>query len=187
VFVDERRLQRSPYGSRVGESDLPSRVRKRSGSCHDPVWYYARMRIRRAAATDADAVANVFLAAKAEMTYLPELHTEDETKRWIRDVVLCDLQVWVADDGERIIGFAALSGGLVEHLYVHPQKQNRGVGTALLGLSKHRRPGGLQLWVFQKNVGARRFYERHGFTLVQLTDGHDNEEREPDALYEWSP
>ena len=41
---------------------------------------------------------------------------------------------------------------------------------------------GLQLWVFQRNVGARRFYERHGFTLTELTDGSRNEEREPDAL-----
>jgi ribosomal protein S18 acetylase RimI-like enzyme len=48
-------------------------------------------------------------------------------------------------------------------------------------------PDGLQLWVFQKNVGARRFYERHGFRLVELTDGAGNEENEPDARYEWRP
>jgi len=40
--------------------------------------------------------------------------------------------------------------------------------------------------VFQKNTGAIRFYERHGFRLVKLTDGADNVEREPDALYYWS-
>ena len=42
------------------------------------------------------------------------------------------------------------------------------------------------LWVFQKNEGARRFYERHGFELVKLTDGAENMEREPDALYRWN-
>jgi hypothetical protein len=41
------------------------------------------MRIRRAAPADAEAVADVFLAAKAEMTYLPDLHTDAETRRWI--------------------------------------------------------------------------------------------------------
>ena len=39
--------------------------------------------------------------------------------------------------------------------------------------------------MFQKNTGAIRFYERHGFRLVKLTDGADNMEREPDALYAW--
>jgi hypothetical protein len=48
-------------------------------------------------------------------------------------------------------------------------------------------PERLELWVFQRNEGARRFYERHGFELVRLTDGAGNMEREPDALYEWRP
>jgi GNAT superfamily N-acetyltransferase len=145
------------------------------------------MRIRRAVAADADAVVDVFLAAKAQMTYLPELHTEGETRRWMRDVVVRDLEVWVGEVEERISGFAALSVDLLEHLYVHPQEQNHGLGTALLEVAKRRRRRGLRLWVFQKNVDARRFYERKGFTLARLTDGRDNEEREPDALYKWSP
>ena len=43
----------------------------------------------------------------------------------------------------------------------------------------------MRLWTFQRNQRARRFYERRGFRLVLLTDGADNEEKEPDALYEW--
>jgi hypothetical protein len=41
----------------------------------------------------------------------------------------------------------------------------------------------LQLWTFQRNAPARRFYEASGFTLIQETDGARNEENEPDALY----
>jgi len=44
----------------------------------------------------------------------------------------------------------------------------------------------LALWTFQRNAAARRFYETHGFVLVMETDGVDNEEREPDALYRWT-
>jgi hypothetical protein len=40
-------------------------------------------------------------------------------------------------------------------------------------------------WTFQRNKAARRFYERHGFTLVRETDGARNEEKEPDAEYCW--
>jgi GNAT superfamily N-acetyltransferase len=145
------------------------------------------VKTRSAKPGDAEAVGDIFLATRAEMTYLPELHTAAETRSWIRDVVLRDLEVWLAEDDGRALGFAALGQDLLEHLYVHPQAESRGIGTALLALSKDRRPGGLRLWVFQKNRGARRFYERHGFRLVQLTDGRGNEEGEPDALYEWQP
>ncbi len=42
-----------------------------------------------------------------------------------------------------------------------------------------------ELWTFQQNLRARAFYEARGFVLVQLTDGSDNEEKTPDALYAW--
>jgi hypothetical protein len=41
--------------------------------------------------------------------------------------------------------------------------------------------------VFQRNARARRFYERAGFVLAELTDGAGTEEREPDARYVWTP
>ncbi|MDP9464580.1 MAG: GNAT family N-acetyltransferase, partial [Actinomycetota bacterium] len=44
-------------------------------------------------------------------------------------------------------------------------------------------PEGLQLWTFESNDRARRFYERHGFTAVEFTDGAGNEERWPDVRY----
>ncbi|MDQ2984196.1 MAG: GNAT family N-acetyltransferase [Actinomycetota bacterium] len=137
---------------------------------------------RRATEDDADAIADVFLAARADMTYLPELHTEAETRTFIREIVLDRFETWISDDG---LGFAALSLDMLEHLYGHPTAQGSGLGSELLDLAKERRPDGFRLWVFQKNEGARRFYERHGLLLVELTDGAGNAELEPDALYEW--
>ena len=52
-------------------------------------------------------------------------------------------------------------------------------------MAKRERPQGLQLWAFQSNTGARRFYERHGFVEVRRTDGRDNEEGAPDVLYRY--
>ena len=141
---------------------------------------------RRAIAADADAVADVFLAARAAMTYLPDLHTDDETRAFFATVV-AGAEVWVVDADGAVAAFAALGRDELEHLYVHPRLQGRGLGTALLDVAKERRPGGLALWVFQPNEGARRFYERQGFGLVRLTDGSGNEERVPDARYAWRP
>jgi ribosomal protein S18 acetylase RimI-like enzyme len=145
------------------------------------------VKIRPVEPGDTEGVGDVFLAALAGMTYLPDLYTDAETRTFIRDVLLPNNEVWVAEQGGRVVGFAGLGEDVLRHLWVEPEAQNRGVGTALLALAKERRPSGLQLSVFQKNVGARRFYERHGFTLAELTDGRDNEEREPDARYEWRP
>ena len=80
----------------------------------------------------------------------------------------------------------SLGDGWVEQLYVAPAV-TRDVESArgCLRLAKERRPDGLQLWTFQVNVGARRFYERHGFTAVEVTDGAGNEERQPDVRFAW--
>ncbi len=145
------------------------------------------MRVRLARTGEADTIADVFIASFRGLTYLPLLHTDDEIRNWIRSQMVPAHEVWVAEADDRIVGFAALAHDLLGHLYVHPEVQNQGIGTALLENAKKRRPAGFRLWVFQKNEGARRLYERHGFRLVELTDGSGNEEREPDALYEWRP
>jgi GNAT superfamily N-acetyltransferase len=60
----------------------------------------------------------------------------------------------------------------------------RGLGPQLLNLAKDHNPDGLELWTFQANTGARRFYERHGFVTVGTTDA-DNDEGAPDVRYHW--
>jgi 1-acyl-sn-glycerol-3-phosphate acyltransferase len=141
---------------------------------------------RLADPSESEAVADVFIAARAGMTYLPKLHTDDDVRRFFAGV-LREHEVWVGERDGRVVGFAALSDDELEHLYVHPDAQDRGVGSELLEVARQRRPAGFGFWVFQKNTGARRFYERHGCRLVLETDGSANEEREPDARYEWRP
>jgi GNAT superfamily N-acetyltransferase len=143
------------------------------------------MLIRPATAKDAKDVAEVFLRARERMKYLPELQTAEETRALFRDVV-ATREVLVLEKDERVLGFAAVRDEWLEHLYVHPLAQGFGIGTALLERAKASRKGGLKTWVFQKNSGARRFYERAGFELEKLTDGAENEEQEPDALYTWA-
>jgi ribosomal protein S18 acetylase RimI-like enzyme len=62
----------------------------------------------------------------------------------------------------------------------------RGIGAELLAVAKRQHPDGLRLWTFASNIGAQRFYERHGFLETKRTDGRDNEERAPDVLYVWA-
>jgi GNAT superfamily N-acetyltransferase len=145
------------------------------------------MHARPARSGDIDAIADVFIASFRGLTFLPRLYTESETRDWIRDEMFPRHEVWVADVDGGVVGFAALADDLLGHLYVRPADQDCGIGTALLDVVKRERPDGFRLWVFQRNEGARRFYERHDCQLVELTDGGRNEEKEPDALYEWRP
>jgi len=51
-----------------------------------------------------------------------------------------------------------------------------------------RRPAGwthLELWCFQANERARRFYEARGFHAIRFADGGDNEEWMPDIRCRW--
>ncbi len=100
-------------------------------------------------------------------------------------VVLAAQRVWVAQSGDRVLGFAAVDGHWLEQLYVGPEAQAGGVGRALLDAVKKSTPTGLMLYVFTRNARARRFYEAAGFILTEQSDGSRNEEREPDCTYTW--
>ncbi len=143
--------------------------------------------IRTAGPADAESCATIHIQARNAMAYLPQdLHSDEETRAWTREVVFTTQEVLVAEAADgAILGYLSLDGDWVANLYVCPDAQGRGVGAALLDQAKARRPGGLRLWVFQPNFGAIRFYARHGFTTVRETDGRDNEERVPDALMVW--
>jgi ribosomal protein S18 acetylase RimI-like enzyme len=146
------------------------------------------MEIERASSEDAGALAAIFTAARHEaMPWLPRLHSAAEDRDFIGGRVMAECEVLVVRREGRPAGFLALSGDLVEHLYVSPGAQRAGIGSALLDAAKRASPDGLRLWVFQRNQGAVAFYERHGFSEVERTDGSANEEREPDALLAWRP
>jgi len=147
------------------------------------------VQVRQARADEKDVLARIFRRSRSGMTYVPPV--PEEHLPLIAGHIAEHEEVWLAEEDGRPLGFLAIDRSrlngweVLEKLYVEPDVQNRGIGTALLDQAKALRPDGLVLWVFQKNVGARRFYERHGFHLVKLTDGAENMEREPDALYRW--
>jgi len=141
--------------------------------------------IRAATTADIDDIARIFrLSREAAMPFLPALHTPEEDRAFFRTRVFPACEIWIAEE-TGIAGFIAFRDGWIEHLYIHPAHQRRGLGLALLEQAKKRFPE-LQLWTFQRNHNAIAFYEANGFRLVRQTDGAVNEEREPDALYIWS-
>jgi GNAT superfamily N-acetyltransferase len=132
---------------------------------------------------DAPAAARVHRASRIRaMPWLAILHSAEDDVAWMRDVVFPSQSVWLACAGDTLVGIAARKGTWLEHLYVAPGWTGRGIGARLLARAASESPV-LDLWAFQRNAGARRFYERHGFVAVEFTDGSGNEEREPDVRY----
>ena len=147
-----------------------------------------RFSLRKATEDDAPALADIHLRARREcMSYLPDTYSPDEVLAWIREIAPQHDEVWVAEDDGRIVGFFMLSDAFLYHLYVYPELHGQGAGSLLFERVQELSPDGFRLWVFQQNAQARAFYEHRGMRVVELTDGSRNMEREPDALYEWTP
>ena len=135
---------------------------------------------------DMDGAARVHRAAFDErLPWLSGRHTSREDRDFFRTHVFNLCEVWGASGPEGLAGIVAFRDGWVDQLYVLPRTQGRGVGTKLLWVAKAAFPR-LSLWTFQRNTGARRFYEGRGFVATEQTDGTGNEEKEPDVLYRWA-
>jgi GNAT superfamily N-acetyltransferase len=143
--------------------------------------------LRLAVSDDAQAIAIVHRAAmRVSLAFLPELHTAATDLRFFSECFLPANEVWVAEADSQVVGYVGFAADWISHLYVLPDFQRQGIGPALLAKTladgRTRR-----LWTFQQNAIARQFYEARGFVLMGLTDGSGNEEKTPDALYEWRP
>jgi len=142
--------------------------------------------MRRLTPTDAPDIARVHRESFDDrLPWLSGIHTPVEDLAYFRDTVCATCVLWGGFEGQRLIGFIAYRDGWIDHLFVAPDKQMMGLGTRLLDEAKAAQLR-LRLWTFQRNDGARNFYERTGFIQIDITDGSGNEEREPDVLYEWS-
>ncbi|HGO6693936.1 TPA: N-acetyltransferase family protein [Legionella pneumophila] len=146
--------------------------------------------LRKALNTDVNGIANVYLRSRKELvTFAPLIHTDECIHQWIRNDLLSEEQVIVAEENGIIIGMMSLTYdegiGRIRQLYIHPDAVGQGVGTLMIKKAKLILGSPIQLYTFQENIGARRFYERHGFQAIDFNDGSGNEENCPAVLYEW--
>jgi 8-oxo-dGTP pyrophosphatase MutT (NUDIX family) len=171
-FDDLDHLKVTPFVRRAIERDLRPLI-------EDVV-------VRRAHDHEGGRVAELWLVSrKASAPLIPlPVHSDAEVIDWFTTVVLPSQEVWVAEVAGELVAVMVLDHEWIEQLYVHPSWTGRGLGSRLVNVARKGRRG-LQLWTFEANARARRFYEREGFVAVGRTDG-DNEEGAPDIRYEWS-
>lgn len=143
--------------------------------------------LRAATGHDLATLAEVHLASRAGAgsAFPPGVHNDDEVRGWVAGWDLAAYDVWLAEADGRVLGYTRSTRTWLDDLYVVPEAQGRGVGTALLERVLADHPDGIGLWVFESNRPARDFYARHGFVTLERTDGSANEEHAPDLKLVW--
>jgi GNAT superfamily N-acetyltransferase len=147
--------------------------------------------LRSAIAMVADRIAQILIDVRSVfMAYAPLTHSDAEVRSWVTSYLLPAGETVVAQWDGMVVGVMTteqdVSCSWITQMAVDPPCVGIGIGSLLLqhAFRKCRLP--IRLFTFQANSGARRFYERHGFRPILLSDGQANEERCPDVLYEFT-
>ena len=136
---------------------------------------------------DFDAVTIVWRIAREKS--IPEFqrakgHFFYEDQDYFRDHILKENQVFIVESNGKPVAFMAMRDDFIDHLYVHPDYQKRGIGKALLDLARQRSPEHVWLYTLQINTNARAFYEKNGF-VAEKFGMSPPPENEPDVEYHW--
>jgi GNAT superfamily N-acetyltransferase len=145
--------------------------------------------LRSASVEDAADVVRVLRASRLHfLPYARPVHSEAQDVDWARSALIPSGGVTVATVNNKVVGVLAVSRAddatWIDQLYVEPEHCGHGVGSLLMKAAMASLARPIRLYTFQQNGGARRFYERFGFSPVEWGDGSKNEERCPDVLYE---
>lgn len=133
--------------------------------------------------TDGPAIGGILSNWIDESLWMPRIHTTAQDIKhgsWLVEVC----QVVVVRNNDEVLGFLAQQGADIQALYVANSMRGHGIGTALLEHAKGAE-NRLELWTFQANTAAQRFYDRHGFTEDRRGDGAENDEKLPDIHMVW--
>lgn len=130
------------------------------------------MKIRKATVQDLSRIAEILVFVK-RINYRPvfqndaysfgELQVLPVAREYGKPELLD--HIWVYDDGI-VKGMIRIEGQEVRELYVDCFFQGQGVGARLMEFAKERHSVRF-LWALEKNHGAIRFYERHGFRKTE--------------------
>ena len=89
-------------------------------------------------------------------------HTPERQEAYLREKLRAGSRVYLLSE-EEPVGLVSVTGSLIADLYILPERQNQGRGTALLRYAVARCEGTPTLWILETNHGAERLYRREGF------------------------
>ncbi len=113
----------------------------------------------------------------------PGPNSVEDHRRYFDEHTLAESAVHLALRDGALVGFVAFTPDSVMQLYIAVEHLGQGIGTQLLEFAKAQSNGKLWLYTFVTNTAAQRFYERHGFDVVER--GFEPVMQLGDLRYEW--
>ena len=99
--------------------------------------------------------------------------SDDVRELWREALADSRVEIYVAEATGSPAGSVSVDDEFLRTLYVRPDRQAGGIGSALHDFALERLDGRgcrtAKLWTLEENWGARRFYERRGWTLTEET------------------
>lgn len=90
------------------------------------------------------------------------LHTPKRQTNYLRQEIAQGKALFLLRD-DIAVGVVSVRESLIENLYVRPDRQGRGCGSALLHFAIRQCNNAPTLWVLSNNLRAQALYERFGF------------------------
>ncbi|GEK48897.1 acetyltransferase [Bisbaumannia pacifica] len=113
---------------------------------------------------DVDQVLAIWLSASIlAHDFVPAAFWESQVEA-MRDAYLPAAETRVFEEAGQISGFYCLVETTLAAIFVSPERQGRGIGSALIEDAKRCRES-LTLTVYQANRSSVEFYRKHGFVI----------------------
>jgi len=137
--------------------------------------------VRDAVLDDADTISRIHTlswqqayAGYVPASYLNSLTPEGKVPMWQEVLLRDDTAVFIAESASHALGFASVGPARDEDaeegdlelytMYLDPEAWGLGVARQLMAaVNSISQEAAMNLWVFEKNERARRFYEHNGF------------------------
>ena len=102
------------------------------------------------------------------------MHTPERQQGYIGNKMKGGSKFYMLIEDEPI-GIVSVKDGLIEDLYILPDKQKMGYGTKLLQFAIAQCTDTPTLWILENNANAKRLYHKMGFQetgrIHAITDG----------------
>ncbi len=122
--------------------------------------------IRSFRSGDMETVISIWLEASSQShNFLDPAYWQSKVSD-MRSIYIPNSETYVYERDGEISGFISLQDNRIEALFVSPQNQGKGIGTALMEHTKLRK-NKLVLSVYQENTRSIMFYRKNGFAEIE--------------------
>lgn len=122
--------------------------------------------IREYKTTDLENLITIWYNAQALAHPFLSKDFVDELKTMMENLFIPNSKTWVYEVENEVIGFIAMMNNEIGGLFVNPNKQSKGTGTALVN-HVNTLHNSLEVEVFKNNVIGTSFYNKYGFKLIK--------------------